>query len=102
MDGRHSFRGYTGTILRFDKATEQWRLELYSTPDVFATSNGTEYPFGQQKWTMVGDPCYEAKVNVVTLNINACNTTEFNCEDGYCIDISMRCDGKVNCHDKSG
>ena len=34
--------------------------------------------------------------------MNACTESEFNCHDGYCIDIFQRCDGKTDCPDKSG
>ncbi len=34
--------------------------------------------------------------------MNACGNDEFNCRDGYCIDIFKRCDGRTDCPDKSG
>jgi len=37
----------------------------------------------------------------VFLDINACNEQEFNCDDGFCVNIDQRCDGKVDCPDKS-
>ena len=54
------------------------------------------------KWTVVGDPCYRNEEEEITLNINACREKEFNCHDGFCVDINQRCDGKVQCPDKSG
>ncbi len=109
VDGRHSFRGYSGTMLTFNRTEGAWTLQPHKDNGVFATTNGTEYPFGKQVWEIIGDPCYEEEgqeeegaSSLVTLNINACNTTEFNCDDGYCIGISSRCDGKVDCPDKTG
>ncbi len=102
INGRHSFRGYTGTMLQFQPETNQWTLRPHKSEGILGVTNSTEYPFGRNVWQITGDPCYEEKVNYVTLNINACNNSEYNCNDGYCININKRCDGKVDCPDKSG
>ncbi len=62
---------------------------------------------------MTGDPACLDKTGSLTkkakelrttmkLNVNTCIDTEFNCGDGYCIDISLRCDGDIDCPDKTG
>ncbi len=103
VEGRHSFRGFKDTMLQFDPEFGQWRLDLYSTRDIYATTDAADYPFGIHQWEIIGDPCYKSNMTtVVTLNMNACNETEFNCNDGYCIAIDQRCDGKVQCPDKTG
>ncbi len=103
IDDRHSFRGFKDTMLRFDQENTQWRMDLYSTEEAYATTNAEDYPFGIHEWEIVGDPCYnKGNATVVSLNINACNESEFNCNDGYCISIDQRCDGKVQCPDKTG
>ena len=75
---------------------------MNSNPDVFALTNTTDYPFGTRPWTVRGDPCYEESELTVWLNMNACNETEFNCADGQCVHVAQRCDGKVDCDDKTG
>ncbi len=103
MGGRHNFRGYTGTMLQYNDTTSQWILQpTIGGEGISAVTDGPEYPFGNHDWTITGDPCYTQTTNHVTLNINACNSTEFNCDDGYCVDINMRCDGRSDCPDKTG
>jgi len=80
----------------------RWKLRLYSTNETYGVANTTEYPFGQQRWTIFNDPCYDEREITVTLNMNACENTEFNCANGHCIDIDKRCDGKIDCEDKTG
>lgn len=100
----YTFRGYQNTMMYFDADIEQWKLEIYSRPEVFATVNSTEYPFGTMQWHVYNDSCSEEEVSeeVVELNVNTCTSGEFNCEDGTCVDMNLRCDGDVDCPDKTG
>ena len=103
VNERHSFRGYTDSFLYWDVSDYHWRLESTTNSSVFAITEGFEYPFGTQEWEIHGDTCYgDKEERHMQLNINACREKEFNCHDGYCIDVNERCDGKVDCPDKSG
>ena len=87
-NGRYNFNGFTNTRLYWHEVWSQWRLELLSDPNVFATVNSTEYPYGTFNWEFFGDRCNgaspggENKSEIVTINFNACSTDEFNCVDG--------------------
>ena len=35
------------------------------------------------------------------MSFNACNSSEFNCNDGNCVAMEERCDGRIDCTDKS-
>jgi len=56
---RHSFRGYTDTLLLYDSELKEWRLELYSLDNVTARVQSVEYPFGVQEWEVTNDVCNE-------------------------------------------
>ncbi len=72
VNGRHSFRGFKDTMFQFDKENTQWRMNLYSTQNTFAITNGTEYPFGLRVWEVQGDPCYQHEGNTVSLDFDCC------------------------------
>ena len=54
------------------------------------------------RWQFYNDPCYDFVTTEVSLNMNACTDEEYNCVDGHCIDIEQRCDGKIDCPDRTG
>ena len=105
---RFSFRGYTDSILYYDSYRECWRLELRSNTSIYAETGGPEYPFGTRSWDVHNDPGLStsakdlALVQRVELSMHACNETEFNCQDGSCIYMLQKCDGRVDCSDRSG
>ena len=90
-------------MLFFDASLMRWKLEIYSREDVYATVNSTDYPFGTLVWEVSGDVCQEENsTHSVELNLNACKPNEFNCADGSCVNVEQRCDGNVDCPDKTG
>ena len=53
-------------------------------------------------WMFHNEPCCEDSEVEIELNMNACEKTEFNCGNGHCIPIIRRCNGKVDCDDRTG
>lgn len=103
VNNRYTFRGYKDTFLSYDADSMEWRLQLYSDPYVYATSiNTTDYPFGTRLWTVYNDSCFEEATKIVDLNLNACQDSEFNCGDGHCVSIDQRCNGRIDCQDRTG
>ena len=102
-NGRHSFRGFQDTLLYWDDVTNLWQLKAYSNPNLTASVDMVDYPFGTHEWIIRNDPCYGEDVTEanVILNINACNENEFNCYDGNCVNMTQRCDRILDCPDKS-
>ncbi len=105
----YAFSGYKASRLEFDRDAGQWRIGLYygdgDDGETSATVDATDYPFGARRWTVRNDPCFGARGSTeveVELNLNACNESEYNCADGQCVPIHQRCDGTLNCDDKSG
>ena len=77
----------------FDKKASQWKLSLYSNPNVYAILNGSDvsYPFGTHDWYIFNDTCkyigldktIRPNIFKMPLNFNGCNPNiEFNCADG--------------------
>ncbi len=88
-----------------------WKLENYyysgdTAAATYATANSTDYPFGTLEWEVHGDEGCSGENNtgrqLVTLNLSTCRQGEFNCADGSCVDIGLRCDGNIDCPDKTG
>jgi hypothetical protein len=100
-EGMFTFRGYTDTIMFWDSDIGKWKLQSYRDPSVYALANVTDYPFGTIDWDVYGDKCHDGNHTVMSLNINSCNDTEFNCRSGHCIENELRCDGKPDCEDKT-
>ena len=97
-----TFRGYKDTDLFFDDNLRHWRLQLISNSSIYALTNSTDYPFGVMKWIIYNDPCYDEPTHTTMLSISTCSKDEFTCGDGDCISMDDRCNGRVECDDKTG
>ena len=92
LSEKYVFRGFTGSVLKYEQEYTEWRLSLFDNPFIYATYNGSEpYPFGTFNWYIFNDTCKKVEpsliisknVNKMPLNFNGCNTNnEFNCADG--------------------
>ncbi len=102
MGGFYVLRGYSKSVIQYDEKEELWKISLLTVNTTYATTNVTDYPFGKQQWTIYNDPCFGPGEVTTTLDLNACNVTEYNCVSGQCIPMSQRCDGILNCRDKTG
>ena len=87
-DGRYIFYGFTNSKITYNGSEEGWRLELLSDPNVYAKINTAQYPFGVFDWKLFGMSCDgnkplgESTSELMTLSLNACSLSEFNCDDG--------------------
>ena len=71
---------------------------MLSDDKKYAVINASVPPFGTKEYHLSD---YFGG-GIIPLNFNACdNRKEFNCEDGTCISMEMRCDSKFDCPDRS-
>lgn len=72
-------------------------MNLRGEPE-FATTLGSDadsYPLGINWWQ------FNNENQSRQLSFSACGDKHFNCNDGTCVNISQRCDGAMDCKDKS-
>lgn len=74
------------------KGRKKWHLwDMYQKVIMNLTSH--DLPTGLQRWTYkVGN-----NKEVIELNINACNSSEFGCDDGSCMERFIRCNQISDC-----
>ena len=93
LNGHYHFNGYTDTKMYFHNDIKVWRLELLSDQSIYATTKSLDYPFGTHIWDIV----LPDSQSTLTLNLNSCQSkSEFNCNDGICIDMNERYLNYVN------
>ena len=85
------FRGFSNSLLVYDQQKSEWKLTLYSNPNIYATCNESTYPFGMLNWYFFNDTCQRIgseqtvakNVYRLPINFNGCNSNyEYNCLDG--------------------
>ena len=73
--------------------------EITGTKASAITTKRYEIPNGNMEFQVKNDRKCSDEDQIVMVNINACNASEFNCGDGSCIDLSLRCDAISDCTD---
>ncbi|XP_042857879.1 uncharacterized protein LOC122244123 [Penaeus japonicus] len=78
-----------------------WRLFLTARPDIHAEmvmETRYSYPVGTHTWAISNDICTG---DVKKLKFTTCGRGMFTCDDGSCVNVTLRCDKKVDCIDSS-
>lgn len=60
-----------------------------------------QYPFGTRTWTLGSEVCGMSPGRTVNLTLSVCGLGQFTCTDGSCIDLTKRCDLRIDCSDQS-
>jgi len=101
IDGKHSFRGYYGSTIYWNKFHNYWRLDSIDK-STFAFNNRTLlYPIGLHKWYFSNETCLGKSFASMNLKFTTCKENEYTCNDGSCIKIDRKCDLKQDCQDAS-
>ena len=102
-EGYVIFYGFTGTIIRYDGVREIWNMSVSHKPTVAATSKAKfeTLTLGSHEWEITDDKDCMKGVETKILTISSCSTEQYTCNDGLCVDLDLRCDGKPDCTDES-
>ena len=109
-DGQKGYLGYTGLKscdIRYDPTDFEWELSTFGSKErlFWAVSGASKESalLGTHDWTIYNDSreCTGELEFKTRLTLTACSEQEFTCTHGICVDMVNRCDGKVDCTDKS-
>ena len=105
--GAFGYLGLSSTNINFNTTSNLWVAKKIDDPEVWtwATNGATQASaaLGTSEWVVYNDSrkCSADFSYKVLLTLTSCSRTEFTCKDGSCISMDVRCDGRVNCKDKS-
>ncbi|XP_047482401.1 uncharacterized protein LOC125034558 [Penaeus chinensis] len=101
---RPNFRGFSKYYISYGNNLTWSLVNMWTRETVafYFTYNGG-LPFGTHNWTTTTnyDICEKPEGSLHALALSACYPWEFSCEDGACINLTERCDLRVNCPDNS-
>ena len=102
-DGSIRYIGLTRTIIEFDFEGNFWMMTDMTNPNTTAVS---EIPFralalGNHEWRIENDRRCQKGSHTATLSLTACTDEQFTCNDGLCLPLDLRCNGKPECKDNS-
>ena len=98
------YYGFEGSIIRYNSKIKTWLLTVEHRPSIQATcgSSYSTFLLGNHEWRISNDTeCFSGETEVKTLSFSSCSDDEYTCDDGLCVDLVLRCDGKFDCDDSS-
>ncbi|TRY67458.1 hypothetical protein TCAL_08028 [Tigriopus californicus] len=110
IKGRMRFHGIKKSRIEYlemvkeNSIQREWRIQSMIFPEEFFSLKSSDYqfPFGRRIWTVGGAHiCSLATGSNITLTFARCNSSQFTCDDGRCIELAQKCDGTTDCRDKS-
>ena len=102
--GLLTFYGFDSSIIRYDTKERLWVLTIEHKADIVATceSELTSFVLGNHDWKVTNDfGCYSGGTEVKRLSFSTCTLDQYTCNDGLCVSLVSRCNGEVDCEDKS-
>ena len=102
--GLVSYHGFDSSTIQFDTEQQLWVLTIKHKPSILATCDSalTSFVLGNHDWKVTNDlGCYSGGTEVKRVSFSTCLLDQYTCNDGFCVDLTSRCDGHVDCGDKS-
>ena len=82
-----------------------WKATHHQRKDFLAISRAEKNSLvlGRQKWVIYNDSdeCSQISPYTRVLKLTGCSKEEFTCDNGSCVPMSSRCDGKSDCSDEA-
>ena len=103
-NGAVIYSGFDSSMIRYDSKKNLWILTIEHKPDIVATCDSelTSFVLGNHDWKVTNDlGCYSGGTELKRLSFSTCSLDQYTCNDASCVDLVSRCDGKVDCEDKS-
>lgn len=99
--GELAYIGGSKTNIQYRES--KWRLYVRDNQIIEGVSSaGKESALlGTSFWNISGDYKCASQVDQIELNFHICDDKQFNCDNGQCIGIELRCDGTSDCKDNS-
>jgi hypothetical protein len=95
--------GLDGTYISYNMSSNVWiaRMKGQNTKATIEASFKSLL-LGTHTWMVHNDHgCFPGPPRLVRLNLSYCPSTKFNCGDGGCINLDMKCNENVDCRDGS-
>ena len=103
-NGLVTFYGFDSSLIQYDTKERLWVLTIEHKPDIVATceSELASFVLGNHDWKVTNDfDCYSGGTEVKRISFSTCSLNQYTCNDGLCVSLVSRCDGEVDCEDKS-
>ena len=100
--GRFHYIGDQGSYIWYDEEHSAWIARNKNHPDFKAKSESepSSMLLGTHLWQFEKDH-KGCKISKANLTLSTCSQTEFTCNDGSCLDMKYRCNGRQECEDGS-
>jgi hypothetical protein len=102
-DGFIMYYGEKSTVIEYNVDKKTWFMYRSYDPTVIAESQATygSLVIGNHLWQISNDSECDLSTVRKTITLTSCSADDYTCDDGLCIDISLRCNGDNDCDDKS-
>lgn len=103
-DGEVMYLGEQSSVITYDKNSHKWVWRDSKNNESIATSNSSYESLMMGKHfvdfsKVSDDKCLDGLIR--PLKLSTCMALQFTCNNGFCINISSRCDQTVDCADNS-